>query len=303
MIIDTHIHLSHVMYDHEFPFLSLKDDEYSMERGTREELIERIRQTGIRVCIDPAIDIESNGRTIALAEQFPGFLYSAVGVHPSRTFQYRTADRRGGHVVARLHWEQRKLLDEYADSLCVAAIGETGLDYHNDRKEQHRIRQKMWFVYQLKLAHRKMLPVILHIREADEDAIRILKRYRHCLHGGVCHCFNGSPEFAKVYTELGLMLGIGGSLLSNSAKKSDLELAVMSTPLEYIVLETDGPYVKPDCPGIQNKQLKKARNTSLIIPAVAKRIAELKHISVEEVCRVTSENAVRLFRLRITDKE
>ncbi len=297
MMIDTHIHLSHFLYNGEFPYLSFDDDSYTIQRGTREQLIERIRSEGIEFCIDPAIGIESNRSALSLAERFPGFLFTAVGVHPTRTYQHKVMGKDGKVSVLKLFWKQRKQLKTLSDHPSVVAIGETGLDYHHARREQHRFRQKMWFLYQLKLAHMKKLPVILHIRDADADAIRILNRHKHSLHGGVCHCFSGSEEHARCYTDLGLMLGIGGSLLTDSPKKQALEQAVVSTPIENIVLETDGPYVKPECPGLQKKQLRKARNTSLMIPAVARRIAELKHLPVEEVLQATSENAIRLFGL------
>lgn len=299
MLIDSHIHLSHSLYNGNFPFLSMEGEKYCIHRGTREQLIREIRSSGIDACIEPAIDIESNRKLLTLAEEYDGFLFPAVGVHPTRTYQYKIIARDGSPVISRLNWKDRKQLETFANHPRVVAIGETGLDYHLPRNAQHRLRQKLWFLYQLKIAHKNNLPVILHIREADRDAIRILRRYQHYLHGGVCHCFQGSAEHAGIYTGLGLKLGIGGSLLANTPGKNALEQAVIQTPLEYILLETDGPYVKPDCPELPKKQLRKARNTSLILPAVAQRIAELKMCSLEEVLGVTSENALQLFHLAI----
>ena len=191
--------------------------------------------------------------------------------------------------------QRRRELEECLNHPCVAAIGETGLDYHLPRREQHRLRQKLWFLYQLRLARRKKLPLVLHIRQADADALRILKRFGKGLSGGVCHCFLGSAELAGRYTALGFKLGIGGALLAEAPETQGLEQAVTAAALEDLVLETDGPYVKPNCPAIPRKQLRKARNTSLILPAVAARIAELKNVPLEEVYRVTSANAVKLF--------
>ena len=295
MIVDSHIHLSHFLYNGEFPYLSFEDGSYVIRRGTREQLIESFRSAGIEFCVDPAIDIASNGSILALAEDFPGFLFSAVGVHPTRTYRYKTPDQDGKACFVKLPWKQRRQLEDFLGRPSVVAIGETGLDYHLPRKEQHRFRQKQWFVFQLELAHRHSLPVILHIREADADAIRILKRYKHYLHGGICHCFSGSAEVADIYTQLGLKLGIGGALLKDFPKKPDLEQAIIRTPLESIILETDGPYVKPDCPDIRKKQMQKVRNTSLILPRIAQRISELKGVPPEKVLEVTSENAITLF--------
>lgn len=296
-MIDTHIHLSHFLFDAQFPYLALdRDGNGVIRQGTREQLIEELHAAGISCCLDPGIGITSNEKLLALAEQWPGFVYGAVGVHPTRTWEYKTLLQGKKHTV-RLHWNERRKLDEFLKHPAVVAVGETGLDYHHPRKEQHRLRQMAWFLYQLRLAHRHSLPLILHIREADADALRILRTCRHWLHGGVCHCFCGTPETAAAYTALGLKLGIGGSLLMNSPRTHGLEQAIVSTPLESLLLETDGPYVLPSCPQLDQKKRRKVRNTSLILPAVAGRIAELKKIPVEEVLRVTSENAVRLFGL------
>lgn len=297
-MIDTHIHLSHFMFDARFPYLSHdRNSGYSIQWATRELLTGQMRAAGITCCIEPAIAITSNEKLLALADECPDFLHAAVGVHPTRTYEY-IAGQPGKKRKAKLHWKERKQLDVYANHPAVVAIGETGLDYHHPRKEQHRLRQKLWFLYQLRLAHRHKLPVILHIRNADADALRILKWCRHWLHGGVCHCFCGTPETAAAYTGLGLKLGIGGLLLTDAPRTHDLEQAILSTPLECLLLETDGPYVRPSCPQLDKKQLKKVRNTSLILPAVAARIAQLKNVSAEEVLRVTSENAVQLFGLQ-----
>lgn len=301
MIVDSHIHLSHFSYNGEFPYLSFEDGDYVIRRGTREQLIEAFKSAGIEYCVEPAIGIESNSDILSLADRFPGFLFPAVGVHPTRTYRYKTVDRKGKKGFVKLSRKQQKRLSDFLEHPGVVAIGETGLDYHLPRKEQHRFRQKQWFVFQLKLAHEHNLPVILHIREAEVDAIRILKKYKHYLHGGVCHCFNGSIESADKYTRLGLKLGIGGALLMNTPKKQDLEQVIIQTPLESIILETDGPYVKPDCPAISQKQMRKARNTSLIIPQIARRISDLKGVPLEEVLEVTSKNAITLFGLNKTD--
>jgi len=188
----------------------------------------------------------------------------------------------------------------YAKDKRIIAIGETGLDYHYERSEQHRLRQKIWFRWQIELADKLSLPLILHIRMADEDAIKILRRKKEKLHGGVCHCFGSGPENAKVYTdELGFCLGIGGTLLMRPEISAPLQNAVRETSLEYLMLETDGPYVKPIKPeDISNKSWENARNTGLILPSVAKHVAELKRVTVEEVLKISEENTRRVFRIK-----
>ena len=233
--------------------------------------------------MEPGIDLASPERLLALARRYPGFLIPAVGIHPTRT--------------PGTPWRARHVLEALSQEKAVVAIGELGLDYHLPRREQYRLRQKLWFCWQLSLAHRRELPLVLHIRQADGDAIRILRRYRGKLHGGVCHCFQGDAALARIYTrELGLHLGIGGALLQTPERCAALEAAVRETPLSFLLLETDGPYVKPARPeGMGSKAWQKTRNSGLILPAVAERIAELKGVPPQTVAEATAANARRLF--------
>ncbi len=284
-MIDSHIHLTHRLYDQGFPYLALEGEEYRIRRGNLKSLIEEMRAEGISCCIEPAIEAASNDRLLKLAGDYEGFVFPAVGNHPTRC----------------LHspWGERRRIRELSGDPRVIAIGETGLDYHHPRREQHRLRQWLWFVWQIRLADEKKLPLMLHIREADEAALRVLRRNKKRLHGGVCHCFTGPLSLAKVYTEeLGLCLGIGGSLLGPPEKSASLCEAVEQIPLSFLLLETDGPYVKPLRPeSFSGKEWQKARNTSLILPAVAERIAGLKQIPVETVLAQTEENTRRVFGL------
>ena len=285
-MIDSHIHLSYGCYDRTFTYIDLDNEEYKLVADeNREALISEMKRRGISCCIDPAIDVDSNADILRLSKEYEGFIFPAIGNHPTRCTKSGLAD-----------FERVR---SYSDREGIVAIGETGLDYHYDRKDQHRLKQKIWFRWLIKLADQHELPLILHIRMADEDAIRILRRYKKKLHGGVCHCFQGGPEHAKVYTkELGFCLGIGGSLLRKPEISEELEQAVIATPIEYLMLETDGPYVKPEKPeGITGKKWSKARNTSLILPAVAGRIAQLKGMSANDVMKITEENTRRVFRL------
>ena len=283
MFVDSHIHLSYYLFNQKFPYIDYGISDDAVEYTTRENMIERMRAEGIEFCVEPGIDLASNALLLSLSEKHKGFILPVVGVHPTRTPETK--------------WSGRKEIERLSEREDVAGIGELGLDYHYERKKQHGFRQKMWFRWQLRLAHKRALPLVLHIRDADRDAIRILRRYKKKLHGGVCHCFNSDAETARIYTEeLGLMLGIGGSILQKPCYIAALEEAVRQTPLEYILLETDAPYVKPTRPeGISKKQWRKIRNTSLLIPLVAKRVAELKGVEVSEVERITTENARRLF--------
>lgn len=283
MFVDSHIHMSRKQYNGTTPCINSELENERIVYLRRKELITKMKAKDISFCIEPAVELESNYQLLELARDYPGFIYPAVGIHPTRAFFTK--------------WKDRKIIDKLSVDDRVIAIGELGLDYHYERKKQHRLRQLMWFVWQLKLAYKRKLPLILHIRDADEDAIKVLRYNKKRINGGVCHCFNRGLEYAKVYTEeFGFMLGIGGSLLQSDCH--ELEEVVKQIPLEFLVLETDGPYVKPLKPdGISGKQWGKSRNTSLIIPDIAKRISEIKGIDIAEVEKVTTENVKRLFNI------
>ena len=176
----------------------------------------------------------------------------------------------------------------------MAAIGETGLDYHRPR--HHRLVQLLWFRYQLDLARRTGLPLVLHIRMADRDALPMLRRRRRWLPGGVVHCFQGGWETARQYLDLGLCLGIGGALLRRESAL--LRETVARAPLERLLVETDSPYVLPDIPWEgSSKSLGRVRNSSLLLPRIIEEIARLKRLPPETVEAAVLENTRRVFRL------
>ena len=286
-MIDSHIHLSHRLFDKTFSYIDFDGKEFQIVAdGRRELLIEALKRRGISCCIEPAINIASNELLLNLSREYRGFVYPAIGNHPTRCIHAKLTDFNK--------------LREFATQNGIIAIGETGLDYHFEPQNQHRYKQKAWFQRQINLADNLGLPLILHIRQADEDAIEILRKNLQKLHGGVCHCFCSNATIAKIYTqELGFCLGIGGSLLMDPEYSKQLEEAVIATSIEYLLLETDGPYVKPEKPeSLTVESWKKARNTSLILPAVAKRIADLKDMPVDDVIKITEENTRRVFRLQ-----
>lgn len=288
MIIDSHAHYAHNSYSGEFSWLSLNDGEYALSRGNREEMLKELNDAGIRCFIEPGIRLESNPEILAFCRAHPDRFFPAVGVHPTRTHQAR--------------WQDRRLLDGWAEAPEVVAIGELGLDFHHPRKEQHRLNQYAWFLYQLRLAKKRGLPLVLHIRDADREAIAILKRYRG--NGGVVHCFNRGWDEAREYVALGYHIGIGGSLLQPEERAAPLWDAVARIPLERILVETDAPYVLPWCKdAIRPKQLRRTRNSSAILPKVVEKIAQLKNISPEAVAWQTGKNAVELFSLPVAWEE
>lgn len=141
----------------------------------------------------------------------------------------------------------------------------------------------MWFHRFIELARTEKLPLVLHIRDAHEDALQILREHGS-EHRGVVHCFQGSWAEAEQYLKLGLYIGLGGLI---TREDKELEAVARKLPPERILLETDSPYVTP--------KPKKGRNTPANIPEIAERLADIRKTSVEEIIMVTAENAKRLF--------
>lgn len=285
MIIDSHAHYSHIKFEQRFRYLSCEEGTYKICEGSSDDIFDKMTDAGIVGAIEPAIDLASNQRVLDLCEAHKGFSFPAVGVHPTRT--------------PSLKWTDRKQLRKYASDQRVVAIGETGLDYHFERKEQYRLRQFFWFQYQIDLTAKHRLPLVLHIRLAYKDALRVLKWNRRKLHGGVAHCFCGTKEEAFALIELGFCLGISGVLLEKNETAEELREIVRAMPLERILVETDAPYVLPYLTGfsLSGSAKRKIRNTSLILPEVIKKIAELKEMDSALVEETICKNTIKVFGL------
>jgi len=284
MIIDSHAHYNNNAYKKPFRYLTRNEDGYALAEGDREQLFQELLDTNIPYSIEPGVSLQSCEEVRQLCAEYPDRIFPAMGIHPTRSIYEK--------------WSDRKKLDAFAKMPGVIAIGECGLDYHYKREEQHRLKQHIWFLYQLDLAWRLKKPVILHVRDAHEDALRILKWHPARKLGGVIHCFYGSWEIAEQYLKLGYHFGIGGSLLQQEERARSLWEAIKHIPLDKILVETDAPYILPYCKDvIQPKLLRRARNTSLILPEVIKKIVLLKNLSPNEVEHAVTENTIRLFSL------
>ena len=233
----------------------------------REQIFRELGDHGVHYIMNVGCDLPSSQRSIALAEAYD-FVYASVGSHPD------DAD----HVNGKLLEDYRRL----AAHRKVKAIGEIGLDYHYE--DVPRAQQIIAFEEQIELAESLKLPVIVHMREAAEDAMTIVKRHPDLR--GVFHCFSGSKELAKWFTDRGWYLGFTGVVTFKNARKA-LE-AVQTAPLDRILIETDCPYMAPE-------PHRGRRNDSRLVPLVAAKIAELKGITPEEAGIQTVQNAKTLF--------
>ena len=237
----------------------------------RDVLLSSMRENGIEYIVNVGANLKSTAASIELAQKYP-FIYAAAGVHPSDT---------GELDEERFLWLKEQSLFEK-----VVAVGEIGLDYYWDSVE--REVQKFWFERQLDLAREVKKPVIIHSRDAAKDTFDIMTAKSAEEIGGVVHCYSYSPEMALDYVKMGFYIGIGGVVTFQNGKK--MKEVVEAVPMESILLETDSPYLSPE----PNRG---KRNTSLNLPYVAQKIAEIKGISYDEVVAVTAENAKKMYKI------
>lgn len=237
----------------------------------RELLLSSMRQNDIEYIVNVGSNLKSTQQSIALADKYP-FIYAAAGVHPNET--------------AELDDEKFTQLHKLCQNRKVVAVGETGLDYYWD--EPSRDVQKYWFERQIKLAAELKKPLIIHSRDAAQDTYEIMKSNNASEIGGVIHCYSYSAELALEFVRMGFYIGIGGVVTFKNGKK--MKETVEAVPIEKILLETDSPYLAPE----PNRG---KRNSSLNIPFIAQKIAEIKGISYEDTIRITSENAKRMYRI------
>ena len=249
---------SHAHYDSE----AFNDD--------RKELLSALPQQGVCGIINCGSDMASSLKSLELADEFD-FIYAACGIHP-----HEAEGCKDGYLSV-----LKKLCGE---SKCVA-VGEIGLDYHYDFSPRD-IQQRV-FEDQLMLAKELDLPVIIHDREAHEDTLNLLKKYKP---KGVVHCFSGSVEMAKEIVKLGMYIGLGGAVTFKNARKPR-EVAGY-VPSEMLLIETDCPYMTP-------VPFRGKRCDSSFIPYTAEVIAEARGVTPQEILDLTRVNANKLFGLEL----
>ena len=244
----------------------LNDEAFDQDRA---ELLETFKDAGVGLVMNAGCSLESSREGIALAEAYP-WIYCSVGTHPD------TADEVNEEVL------------EVYRQMCkhpkVKAIGEIGLDYYYETI--HRDAQMRAFRIQMQLAEELDMPVIVHERDAHDDGMSIVKEFPNVK--GVFHCYSGSAEMARQLVNMGWYIGFTGVLTFKNARKA-VETAA-SIPLERILLETDCPYMAPE-------PYRGMRNHPVYLPRMAEKLAQIRGIPVEDVIRVTTENAKRLYRI------
>ena len=238
-------------------------------KDDRDAVLRRAREAGVEYIITIGTTIESSRDAIHLAEEYD-FVYAAVGIHP--------------HEVKDVPHAAYETLRNFAKHKKVVAYGEVGLDYyyeHSPRSDQKRKLRDM-----LGEARELDLPIIIHDRDAHEDTLNILSEEWSPDLGGVMHCFSGNIEMARKVVEMGLSISIAGPVTFRNAKS--LREIVRQIPIEHLLIETDAPYLAP-------QPARGKRNEPAYVRYTAEAIAQIKGLTFEDVARVTSHNAMRLF--------
>ena len=231
-----------------------------------DEIVNKIKDSGIDRVINNGCDDKSNKEVLSLIDKYPGFMYGALGIHPESVDEYTESDM--------------KYVEDHVNDNGIVAVGEIGLDYHWTKENKEK--QIELFDRQLSLAEAVNKPVIIHSRDATVDTIEILKKHHV---KGVMHAFSGSYETAMIYIKMGLLIGVGGVI---TFKNCNLKDVINKLDLSNIVLETDSPYLTPT-------PYRGERNDPSHVMDVAKYICDLKGISLEELSKITNENIKRCF--------
>jgi TatD DNase family protein len=233
------------------------------------QVMERAEAEGITAFYLPAIDSEEIPALLELEAKYPGKCIAMMGLHPcSVKDNYR---------------EELDIVSGWLAKRSFAAVGEIGLDYHWDKT--HVQQQQQAFHEQIEWALQYRLPIVIHSRESMDDCIRIVREHQHGDLRGIFHCFTGDLASARKIIDTGFYLGIGGVL---TYKNSGLAEVLKDISLDHMVLETDSPYLTP-------VPFRGKRNESSYLKYVAEKLAEVKGVSKEEVARITTANAQKIF--------
>ncbi len=278
MLFDSHTHIN--------------NDGFS--EGQRKEFIKAIeesiaREDGLSYVMDVGFDLESSVLAVKHSEKYD-WCHAVVGCHP--------------HDTKNMDDMQLSMLKGLLKKEKVKALGEIGLDFHYDNSA--RDIQEEWFRKQIRLANEMKMPIVIHSRDADRKTIDVLKEEgafsderksyfpkRPDENGNMVtdarvllHCFSGSSELGKEYVQLGGTISIAGPVTYKNSKK--LVKVVEDIPIEYLLVETDAPYLTPE-------PLRGKKNKSPYVEHTARKVAEIKGMTFEEVAKRTLENGKRFF--------
>jgi TatD DNase family protein len=242
--------------------------------GDLDGVMARARTAGVRRVVTIGLWRKDGdfGNALELATRWPGFFSATAGVHPHECARVSEADWAGAAALA-------------ADPR-VVGVGETGLDYHYDLSP--RDVQQASFRRSIRLAHQVGKPLVIHVREAEADCLRVLREEGLPAAGGVIHCFTGDAGAARNYLDLGLQISVAGIITFKTAEP--IREAVKLVPDDRLLIETDAPFLAPI-------PFRGKRNEPAHVRLVAEKVAEVRGQPLTRVAEFTSENAARLFKL------
>lgn len=230
-----------------------------------EEVIKKAKNAGVGFIIVNGVDRKSNEEILELVKKYD-IVYGALGIQPEE--------------VERCSDDDFLFIDEHINDDKIVAVGEIGLDYHYECDKE---LQKNVFLRQLEIAKKYNKTVIIHSRDCINETYNILKDYNLC---GIMHCYSGSVEMARMFNKIGFLLGIGGIATFRNAVK--VVEVIKDIDLEYIVVETDSPYLSPE-------PYRGKKNEPVNVKIIIEKIASIKGLEYNEVCDAVSRNVSTLF--------
>lgn len=267
-MVDTHCHLNIIIKKE--PEVTLSQDSLAVIK----KIITDAKQNGVTTIINVGTTLAESNNSLLIAQENAN-VFASVGIHPTDLTHNIKKD-----VYTLNEWAKKK------SELKIVAIGECGLDLFH--KTTTLELQKDGFKAQIEIALEHELPLIIHSRNAADETLRVLEPYIKNGLKGVFHCFSYDAAFAQQAIEWKLMLGIGGTV--TYPKNTELKNAVRDCPLEYILLETDAPFLP-----IQSMRGK--ANHPMYIPYIAQAVADIKLLHIKTVAQQTTQNAFNLFNL------
>tara|TARA_B100000902_G_scaffold287064_1_gene273204 strand:- start:189 stop:962 length:774 start_codon:yes stop_codon:yes gene_type:complete len=242
-------------------------------KDDRSDVIANAIAIGVETILLPNISSKYTNKMLALCSKFPNNCYPMMGLHPCDVTE-ENYEKEIAHIEKEL--ETRNYI----------GVGEIGLDLYWEKTSLEI--QKKAFIYQIKLAKKYRLPVAIHVRDSFNEAIEIIEKLNDTNLSGVFHCFTGNIQDAMRITDLGgFYLGIGGVL---TFKNSGLDETIKKIDLKHLILETDSPYLAPT-------PHRGKRNESKYIIDIAKKLAEVHNISINQIAKITTKNAKKLFQI------
>ncbi len=235
----------------------------------RDEVVQRAFDEGVEALYLPNVDSRTIDGMLEMEKQWPGRCFPMMGVHPCS--------------IGENYEEELRIAREWLDKRSFVAIGEIGIDLYWDKTFFEQ--QKIAFSTQMDWALEFDIPIVIHSRDSTDEIIELMRSRADRLPRGIFHCFTGNQDQANAIIELGFLLGIGGVV---TFKNGGLDKTIVDVDLENLVLETDSPYLTPT-------PFRGKRNESSYVKLVAEKLAVVKGITVEEVAKVTTYNAEKLF--------